>query len=111
MKVINVDDLIIILSRLDNRVTDLDMSDFEEILDIYGDDYFACGNHFEKTETSSAMDKIRPFGVKPDIRAMNNRALYAPQSVYDRIVNNPNGVPVCTVDRDLIYIKAIEEEE
>lgn len=64
MKVINVNDLIIVLSRLDESVTDLDLDDFDSILELFGDDHYASGNVMEKVQTSHDMDKLRKHGIK-----------------------------------------------
>lgn len=96
----------------DGYIQDLSVEEAEKILDdLYLNAARARGNGKTRMPFNYTIAWLKIKEALTGIQAMNDRALYAPQSVYDRIVNSPNGVPVCTVDRDLIYIKAIEEEE
>lgn len=70
MKVINHEDLIMLLTFIDVRWRrkNYDLDDFEKLLNRFGDDYFAEGNRFVKTTENEEMARIRAMfkGEKDD---------------------------------------------
>lgn len=61
MKVISKEDLILVISLINNR-NDFDLDDFEEILDRFGDDYFIHDGMFQKIHENKEMNRIRAKG-------------------------------------------------
>lgn len=60
MKVISRKDLILLLPLLKSQKS-FSIDDFERLLDIFGDDYFAEGGKLEKTTESEEMAKLREW--------------------------------------------------
>lgn len=58
MKVIDRADLVLLLCNLSDR-KNFSSKELENLLDIYGDDYFIEGNRFVKTNENVKMKAIR----------------------------------------------------
>lgn len=60
MKVISKEDLLLVIPLITNR-NSFDLSDFEELLDRFGDDCFIVDGELQVTNKNETMRQIREY--------------------------------------------------